>query len=397
MRRPGGARHAAATLARRAESPAASRRGVALTLGVTSSWSRHIYAPSRPPPRRAGPCGTIRAPGPIRATGSGRPGAGRKRLQHDPAQHALGRPGPLSQRRAAAERDLPQVRRPDGPVPGRRREARHARSTSGRSISIWPAPAGVRARNSAARAARRSPSDGRPMDWLCPSHPENSGSRWTAWWKWPASTPSTACTSTTSAIPTAPLLLRRLPQAVRGRLAAAGGQLARRTAIRPAEGGIQRLAMPADHAPGGGRAPRGEEDPARHQDLGRGFRRLSRLPPRRSPRTGRPGSRPDTSTSFVPWTIPQSDKEFAGLVREQVKLVEGRVPIYPGIGATASNSALSADRVVGQIHSARNLGAAGFCIFNFDHGTAVSIVPGVGLGVGRLPAVPPHRSEPTVK
>ena len=98
-----------------------------------------------------------------------------------------------------------------------------------------------------------------------------------------------------------------------------------------------------------------------------------------------------------PMDYAQSDEVFAGLVREQVKLVEGRVPIYAGIGATASNSALPADRVVGQINCARRLGAAGFSIFNFDRGTAGSILPGVGLGVGRRPAVPPHRPEPAMR
>jgi len=51
---------------------------------------------------------------------------------------------------------------------------------------------------------------------------------------------------------------------------------------------------------------------------------------------------------------------------------------------------LAADRVVGQIHDARTLGAAGFVIFNFDHGTAESIVPSLGLGVGSQPAIPSH-------
>ena len=98
-----------------------------------------------------------------------------------------------------------------------------------------------------------------------------------------------------------------------------------------------------------------------------------------------------------PMNYTQSDEVFAGLVWEQVKLVEGRVPIYAGIGATASNSTLPADRVVGQINCASRLGATGFSIFNFDHGTAASILPGVGLGVGRLPAIPPHRPEPAVR
>ena len=67
--------------------------------------------------------------------------------------------------------------------------------------------------------------------------------------------------------------------------------------------------------------------------------------------------------------------------------------MYPGIGATASRSALSPDRVVGQIHEARSLRAAGFTIFNLDRGTIGEIVPAVGLGAGSQPAVPPHRRD----
>ena len=87
------------------------------------------------------------------------------------------------------------------------------------------------------------------------------------------------------------------------------------------------------------------------------------------------------------------DAEFAEWVRQQAKWVEGRIPIYAGIGATATNLSLAADRVVGQIDEARHAGAAGFCLFNFDHATAASIVPGIGLGVGRAPAVVPHRKD----
>ena len=93
-----------------------------------------------------------------------------------------------------------------------------------------------------------------------------------------------------------------------------------------------------------------------------------------------------------PMDYTTSDKEFAALVRNQVKLIEGRVPLYPGIGATATGISMTADRVVGQIHHARQLGAAGFTIFNFDAGTAASIVPGVGSGVGAR--APSRRTAP---
>ncbi len=92
-----------------------------------------------------------------------------------------------------------------------------------------------------------------------------------------------------------------------------------------------------------------------------------------------------------PMDYTESDLGFSALVSTQIDLIGKRIPIYPGIGATASRSALSADRVVGQIHHARSLGANGFTIFNLDRGTIEGIAPGVGLGAGAKPAVPPHR------
>jgi uncharacterized lipoprotein YddW (UPF0748 family) len=93
---------------------------------------------------------------------------------------------------------------------------------------------------------------------------------------------------------------------------------------------------------------------------------------------------------ICPMDYTNSDTEFRALLQNQLKLVGGRIPVYPGIGATASSSTLPADRVVGQIHAARELGAAGFTIFDFARGTAQSILPGIGLGVGKQKAVPPH-------
>ena len=94
-----------------------------------------------------------------------------------------------------------------------------------------------------------------------------------------------------------------------------------------------------------------------------------------------------------PMDYTESDVYFAGLVKNQLELVGGRIPVYAGIGATATRVSLSADRVVGQIHHARSLGAAGFTVFNFHRRTAESIVPGVGLGAGTQVAVPPHRDD----
>ena len=94
---------------------------------------------------------------------------------------------------------------------------------------------------------------------------------------------------------------------------------------------------------------------------------------------------------ICPMDYTNNNSAFAALVTSQIELVGGRIPIYPGIGATASRSGLSADRVAGQIHDARSLGSDGFTIFNLSRGTAEEILPGVALGATSQPAVLPHK------
>jgi uncharacterized lipoprotein YddW (UPF0748 family) len=91
-----------------------------------------------------------------------------------------------------------------------------------------------------------------------------------------------------------------------------------------------------------------------------------------------------------PMDYTNSDPGFCGLVENQLDLVGGRIPIYPGIGCTASSSSLSADRVAGQIFHARRLGTAGFTIFNLSESTARDILPGLELGATATAAQAPH-------
>jgi len=91
-----------------------------------------------------------------------------------------------------------------------------------------------------------------------------------------------------------------------------------------------------------------------------------------------------------PMNYTDDDAEFASLVRRQVKRIGGKTPLYAGIGVTLAGKTLAPDRVVGQILSARSLGAQGFCLFNFDPATA-AILPDVGDGIGDQPAAPPHK------
>lgn len=91
-----------------------------------------------------------------------------------------------------------------------------------------------------------------------------------------------------------------------------------------------------------------------------------------------------------PMDYSDTDQPFVNLVTNQLKLVEGRIPVYPGIGAWRLNTA---DRVAAQIHYARQLGAPGFTLFNLDAGAAEQFLPGLTQGVGAQPAVRPHRAK----
>jgi uncharacterized lipoprotein YddW (UPF0748 family) len=90
-----------------------------------------------------------------------------------------------------------------------------------------------------------------------------------------------------------------------------------------------------------------------------------------------------------PMDYTQSDLSFIGLVTNQLKLVDGRIPVYPGIGQWR----LTDDRTVGQIFHARQLGAAGFTMFELSRDSITSAVPAIGRGAGKEKAVPPHARQ----
>ena len=87
------------------------------------------------------------------------------------------------------------------------------------------------------------------------------------------------------------------------------------------------------------------------------------------------------------------DDRFVELVSNQLELVGGRIPVYPGIGTSVSRLGLTPDRTVGQIHHARRLGAAGFTVFEYGLSTAESAIPAVGISAGSRTAIPPHSTR----
>ncbi|MBI2298857.1 MAG: family 10 glycosylhydrolase, partial [Armatimonadetes bacterium] len=75
-----------------------------------------------------------------------------------------------------------------------------------------------------------------------------------------------------------------------------------------------------------------------------------------------------------------SDAGFGGMVARQMSFLNGRAPVYPGIGAFVLGNGDSSDRVAGQIDITRRLGADGFTIFNYETGLAEQTLPGLRLG-----------------
>ncbi len=82
---------------------------------------------------------------------------------------------------------------------------------------------------------------------------------------------------------------------------------------------------------------------------------------------------------ICPMDYTENDQAFVNLVTSQLEYVDGRIPVYPGIGQWR----LSDDRTVGQIHYAQQLGAPGFTIFNLTAQSIQSAVAVIGRGPGR--------------
>ncbi len=80
-----------------------------------------------------------------------------------------------------------------------------------------------------------------------------------------------------------------------------------------------------------------------------------------------------------PMDYTDDNERFRNMVLNQEKVVNGLIPLYPGVGASAPG--LSADQVAMQIHIARESGADGFIIFNYDLPVATGVLPALIKGV----------------
>lgn len=81
-----------------------------------------------------------------------------------------------------------------------------------------------------------------------------------------------------------------------------------------------------------------------------------------------------------PMDYTSSNAQFENLIQVQ-QAWAGRVPCYPGIGASASNSRLGPDGVIEQIQTTRRHGTKGFTIFNLGPLETRELLPMLGKGV----------------
>ena len=91
-----------------------------------------------------------------------------------------------------------------------------------------------------------------------------------------------------------------------------------------------------------------------------------------------------------PMNYTEDTTYFTNLLENQLALLPKGFTIYPGIGATATNSLLTADAVIGQIYLARLLGASGWTIFDYSVDISDTVLPAIRMGIGARPAEPPH-------
>ena len=94
-----------------------------------------------------------------------------------------------------------------------------------------------------------------------------------------------------------------------------------------------------------------------------------------------------------PMNYTEDTNYFTELLTNQLTLMPKEVAVYPGIGATASNSLLTPDAVVEQIYLSRSLGASGWTIFDYSVDISGTVLPALRMGVAKSKAKPSHASS----
>lgn len=90
-----------------------------------------------------------------------------------------------------------------------------------------------------------------------------------------------------------------------------------------------------------------------------------------------------------PMDYTPSAEQFEEVVQKQVDWVDGRIPLYTGIGAYRI---ASSDGVIRQIALSRQLGADGFVLFSYTPRLGKEVLPALKKGVSSRKARGPHRA-----
>ena len=91
-----------------------------------------------------------------------------------------------------------------------------------------------------------------------------------------------------------------------------------------------------------------------------------------------------------PMNYTENTNYFTELLVNQLALMPKGVAIYPGIGATASNSLLTPDAVIEQIYLSRNLGASGWTIFDYSLDISETVLAALAIGIAKRKAKTVH-------
>ncbi|MFC2172244.1 glycoside hydrolase family 10 protein [Acidobacteriota bacterium] len=83
---------------------------------------------------------------------------------------------------------------------------------------------------------------------------------------------------------------------------------------------------------------------------------------------------------LCPMDYTEDHMRFRNLMAEQLSYAAGRIPIYPGIGATSSSSTFGPDGVIVQILATRDAGTGGFIVFDYGRSLAAEHLPSLGKG-----------------
>ena len=83
---------------------------------------------------------------------------------------------------------------------------------------------------------------------------------------------------------------------------------------------------------------------------------------------------------LCPMDYTNSASTFRYKINDQLSLVEGKVPVYPGVGVGATNSTLLPPEVIEQLQITRDLETGGYILFNYDASMAENLLPSLRKG-----------------